>query len=123
MKSSVFECQQGHTAAAALELSTQPSPKFAELYMIQGQVHQTQKNQARCMSHIERFASDIVRQHACSQGAFRAAVSILPKCSTAFINKHPANISPPWNLALQMHLLASSAFLEMQAVISSLPSP
>jgi hypothetical protein len=43
--------------------------------------------------------------------------------STAFINKHSANISPPWNLAPQMHMPASSAFLETQAVISSSPPP
>ena len=53
--------------------------------------------------------------------AFRTEVSILLKCSTALINKHPAGICPPWELALQMRMLASSAFLETQAVVSSLP--
>ena len=53
--------------------------------------------------------------------AFRTEVSILLKCSTALINKHPAGIFPPWNLALQMRMLASSAFLETQAVVSSFP--
>ncbi|KAJ8589518.1 hypothetical protein M405DRAFT_205626 [Rhizopogon salebrosus TDB-379] len=72
-----------------------------------------------CMSLIERFASDSVRPHAHGQG------HSVQRCSSQVFhcihNKHPDNIFLPWNLALQMHVLASSAFLGTQAVISSLP--
>ncbi|KAJ8588177.1 hypothetical protein M405DRAFT_934289 [Rhizopogon salebrosus TDB-379] len=46
MKSAVFERQQGQYAAALETVSTALSkfPKFAKLYMIQGQIHQMQKN-------------------------------------------------------------------------------
>ena len=46
MKSAVFERQQGHAAMALETLKTALTkfPKFAKLYMIQGQIHQAQKN-------------------------------------------------------------------------------
>ena len=46
MKSAVFERQQGQYAAALETVSTALAkfPKFAKLYMIQGQIHQVQKN-------------------------------------------------------------------------------
>ncbi|KAG6836096.1 hypothetical protein H0H93_011434 [Arthromyces matolae] len=46
MKSAVFERQQGQTATALETVSTALTkfPKFAKLYMIQGQIHQAQKN-------------------------------------------------------------------------------
>lgn len=48
MKSAVFERQQGQYAAALETVSSALSkfPKFAKLYMIQGQIHQLQKNYA-----------------------------------------------------------------------------
>lgn len=46
MKSAVFERQQGQLSTALETLSTalKKYPKFAKLYMIQGQIHQAQKN-------------------------------------------------------------------------------
>ncbi|KAL0574605.1 U4/U6 x U5 tri-snRNP complex subunit Prp1 [Marasmius crinis-equi] len=46
MKSAVFERQQGQAAAAleTLAAAIKKFPKFAKLYMIQGQIHQDQKN-------------------------------------------------------------------------------
>ncbi|EPQ56815.1 hypothetical protein GLOTRDRAFT_115025 [Gloeophyllum trabeum ATCC 11539] len=46
MKSAVFERQHGQTSTALEILSTALTkfPKFAKLYMIQGQIHQDQKN-------------------------------------------------------------------------------
>ena len=46
MKSAVFERQQGQTSTALETLSTalKKYPKFAKLYMIQGQIYQSQKN-------------------------------------------------------------------------------
>lgn len=46
MKSAVFERQQGHASMALETLKTALTkfPKFAKLYMIQGQIHQAQKN-------------------------------------------------------------------------------
>jgi pre-mRNA-processing factor 6 len=46
MKSAVFERQQGQISVALETLSTalQKFPKFAKLYMIQGQIHQSQNN-------------------------------------------------------------------------------
>ncbi|KAH0586042.1 hypothetical protein H2248_007319 [Termitomyces sp. 'cryptogamus'] len=46
MKSAVFERQQGQTSTALETVSTAllKFPKFAKLYMIQGQIHQLQKN-------------------------------------------------------------------------------
>ncbi|KAG6902409.1 hypothetical protein C0995_000335 [Termitomyces sp. Mi166 len=48
MKSAVFERQQGQTSTALETVSTALSkfPKFAKLYMIQGRIHQSQKNYA-----------------------------------------------------------------------------
>lgn len=48
MKSAVFERQQGQLDAALETLSTalKKFPKFAKLYMIQGQIHQSRKNYA-----------------------------------------------------------------------------
>ncbi|KAI0772191.1 PRP1 splicing factor, N-terminal-domain-containing protein [Irpex lacteus] len=46
MKSAVFERQQGQLSLAleTLEAALKKFPKFAKLYMIQGQIHQSQKN-------------------------------------------------------------------------------
>jgi pre-mRNA-processing factor 6 len=46
MKSAVFERQQGQfeTALETLMIALQKFPRFAKLYMIQGQIHQDQKN-------------------------------------------------------------------------------
>ncbi|GJE91643.1 pre-mRNA-splicing factor prp1 [Phanerochaete sordida] len=46
MKSAVFERQQGQlsTALETLEAALKKYPKFAKLYMIQGQIHQSQGN-------------------------------------------------------------------------------
>lgn len=46
MKSAVFERQQGQVSTALETLATalKKYPKFAKLYMIQGQIHQSQKN-------------------------------------------------------------------------------
>ena len=46
MKSTVFECQQNQLSTALSTLSTTISkfPKFAKLYMVQGQIHQQQSN-------------------------------------------------------------------------------
>lgn len=46
MKSAVFERQQGQisTALETLETALKKYPKFAKLYMIQGQIHQSQNN-------------------------------------------------------------------------------
>jgi pre-mRNA-processing factor 6 len=46
MKSAVFERQQGQDSVAleTLETALSKFPKFAKLYMIQGQIHQFQKN-------------------------------------------------------------------------------
>lgn len=46
MKSAVFERQQGYldTALSILEQALRKYPKFAKLYMIQGQIHQDRKN-------------------------------------------------------------------------------
>ncbi|KAL5524399.1 PRP1 [Sanghuangporus sanghuang] len=48
MKAAVFERQQGHidTALSILDQALKKYPKFAKLYMIQGQIHQTNKNYA-----------------------------------------------------------------------------
>lgn len=46
MKAAVFERQQGQidTASSILETALKKYPKFAKLYMIQGQIHQARKN-------------------------------------------------------------------------------
>lgn len=46
MKAAVFERQQGQidTALSILETALKKYPKFAKLYMIQGQIHQARKN-------------------------------------------------------------------------------
>lgn len=46
MKSAVFERQQGQipTALETLSIALSKFPKFAKLYMIQGQIHQSSKN-------------------------------------------------------------------------------
>ena len=46
MKSAVFERQQGQlsTALETLETALKKYPKFAKLYMIQGQIHHSQGN-------------------------------------------------------------------------------
>jgi len=46
MKSVIFERQQGQidTALETLRIALQKFPKFAKLYMIQGQIHQDRKN-------------------------------------------------------------------------------
>lgn len=48
MKSAVFEQQQGQidTALETLAAAIKKYPKFAKLYMIQGQIHQDRKNYA-----------------------------------------------------------------------------
>lgn len=48
MKSAVFERQRGQVSTALETLSTalRKFPKFAKLYMIQGQIHHTQKDYA-----------------------------------------------------------------------------
>jgi pre-mRNA-processing factor 6 len=48
MKSAVFERQQGQTSTAfeTVEAALVKYPKFAKLYMIQGQLHQSQKKYA-----------------------------------------------------------------------------
>ncbi|KAG6852232.1 hypothetical protein C0991_001811, partial [Blastosporella zonata] len=48
MKSAVFERQQGQisTALETVSAALVKFPKFAKLYMIQGQIHETQKNNA-----------------------------------------------------------------------------
>ncbi|KAH7885649.1 PRP1 splicing factor, N-terminal-domain-containing protein [Phlebopus sp. FC_14] len=69
MKSAVFERQQGQYAAALETVSTALSkfPKFAKLYMIQGQIHQLQKN------------------YAAARGSYAAGVKACPKEITLWI--------------------------------------
>ena len=58
MKSAVFERQQGKasTALETLDTALKKYPKFAKLYMVQGQIHQSQGNYAAARAS---FASGI----------------------------------------------------------------
>lgn len=69
MKSAVFERQQGQNATALETLSTALTkfPKFAKLYMIQGQIHQSQK------------------QYAAARSSFAAGLKACPKDVTLWI--------------------------------------
>ncbi|ESK96430.1 mrna splicing factor (prp1 zer1) [Moniliophthora roreri MCA 2997] len=69
MKSAVFERQQGQTEAALQTLATAISkfPKFAKLYMIQGQIHVSQKN------------------YPAARGSFAAGYKACPKEPTLWI--------------------------------------
>ncbi|KAK7061118.1 U4/U6 x U5 tri-snRNP complex subunit Prp1 [Paramarasmius palmivorus] len=69
MKSAVFERQQGQIDAALQTLATAISkfPKFAKLYMIQGQIHQSQKN------------------YPAARGSFAAGYKACPKEPTLWI--------------------------------------
>ncbi|KAH8091002.1 PRP1 splicing factor, N-terminal-domain-containing protein [Cristinia sonorae] len=69
MKSAVFERQQGQISTALETLATAISkyPKFAKLYMIQGQIHQSQKN----------FAA--------ARASFAAGLKACPKEATLWI--------------------------------------
>ena len=69
MKSAVFERQQGQVDAALETLSTALSkfPKFAKLYMIQGQIHQSRNN------------------YPAARGSFAAGMKACPKDITLWI--------------------------------------
>lgn len=69
MKSAVFERQQGRldTALETLQIALQKFPKFAKLYMIQGQIHQDKKN------------------YAAARTSFAAGVKTCPKEPTLWI--------------------------------------
>ncbi|KAF9005928.1 PRP1 splicing factor, N-terminal-domain-containing protein [Cyathus striatus] len=69
MKSAVFERQQGQLDAALQTLATavQKFPKFAKLYMIQGQIYQSQKN------------------YSAARGSFAAGIKACPKEVTLWI--------------------------------------
>lgn len=69
MKSAVFERQQGQISTALETLSTalKKYPKFAKLYMIQGQIHQSQKN------------------YPAARAAFAAGIKACPKDVTLWI--------------------------------------
>ncbi|KAF8837700.1 hypothetical protein BDN67DRAFT_908727 [Paxillus ammoniavirescens] len=69
MKSAVFERQQGRYDAALETVSTALSkfPKFAKLYMIQGQIHQLQKN------------------HPAARASYAAGLKACPKESTLWV--------------------------------------
>ncbi|KAF8876393.1 hypothetical protein BD779DRAFT_1475648 [Infundibulicybe gibba] len=69
MKSAVFERQQGQlsTALETLAAALTKFPKFAKLYMIQGQIYQSQKN------------------HAAARASFAAGLKTCPKEATLWI--------------------------------------
>ncbi|KAI0260679.1 PRP1 splicing factor, N-terminal-domain-containing protein [Gloeopeniophorella convolvens] len=69
MKSAVFERQQGQTELALSTVSTALSkyPKFAKLYMIQGQIHQAAKN------------------YPAARAAFAAGLKAVPKDITLWV--------------------------------------
>lgn len=69
MKSAVFERQQGEipTALSILEAALKKYPKFAKLYMIQGQIHQSQAN------------------YAAARASFAAGLKACPKDETLWV--------------------------------------
>lgn len=69
MKSAVFERQQGQLSSALETLATALTkfPKFAKLYMIQGQIHQSKKD------------------HAAARASFAAGLKACPKVATLWI--------------------------------------
>ena len=69
MKSAVFERQQGQIATAleTLSIALSKFPNFAKLYMIQGQIHQSQNN------------------HSAARSSYAAGLKACPKESTLWI--------------------------------------